>query len=70
MQTLGKGFRFFYWREISVEKIHELIFNIPRFVKNKLKTIGMLSEQDGESKHAAVKAERSLACVCNHAERI
>ena len=31
----------------------------------------MLSEQEGEFKHAAVKAElRSLACVRNHAERI
>ena len=33
--------------------------------------MGMLSEQEGESKHAAVNAElRSLACVRNHAERI
>ena len=31
----------------------------------------MLSEQEGESKHAAVNAElRSLACVRNHAEKI
>ena len=33
--------------------------------------MGMLSEQEGEAKHAAVNAElRSLACVRNHAERI
>ena len=44
-------------------KIHELIFNIPRFANN-WKTIGMLPEQEGESEHAAVNAElRSLACV-------
>ena len=31
----------------------------------------MLSEQDGEIKHAAINAElHSLACVRNHAERI
>ena len=60
---------FFPDRKIT-RKIHELIFNIPRFVKN-WKTIGMLSEQEGESKHAAVNAElRSLACVRNHAEKI
>ena len=51
-------------------KIHELIFNVPRFVM-KWKTIGMLSEQEGESKHAAVNAElRSLVCVKDHAERL
>ena len=38
---------------------------------SKHKTIGMLSEQEGESKHAAINAElRSLACVRYHAERI
>ena len=51
-------------------KIHELIFNIPRFVNN-WKTTGILSEQEGEFKHAAVNAELcSLACVQNHAEKI
>ena len=50
--------------------MHEMIFNVPRFV-NHWKTIGLLLEQEGESKHAAVNAElRSLACVRNHAERI
>ena len=33
--------------------------------------MGLLLEQEGESKHAAVNAElRLLACVRNHAERI
>ena len=36
----------------------------------KYKTIGMLSEQEGESKHASVNAElRSLTCVRSHSER-
>ena len=35
------------------------------------KTIGLLSEQEGESKHAAVNAElRSLASMRNHADRL
>ena len=51
-------------------KIHELIFTVPRFV-TKYKTIGLLSEQEAESKHASVNAElRSLACVRNHAEKL
>ena len=51
-------------------KMHEMIFNVPRFV-NHWKTTGLLSEQERESKHAAVYAElRSLACVRNHAERL
>ena len=29
--------------------------NVPHFIKN-FKTIGMLSEQEGESKHASVNA--------------
>ena len=37
----------------------------------KWKTIGMLSEQEGKSKHAAVNAElRSLVYVTDHAERL
>ena len=46
-----------------IRKIHELVFNVPIFVEVH-RTIGMLSEQEGESKHASVNAElRSLACV-------
>ena len=51
-------------------KIHELVFNVPHFIKN-FKTIGMLSEQEGESKHVSVNAElRSLSSVRSHSERI
>ena len=52
------------------KKDPQLIFNVPQFVK-KHKTIGMLSEQEGESKHAGINAEFcSLACVRNHAEQM
>ena len=35
------------------------------------KTIGHLSKQEGESKHAAINAElRSLSSVRNHADRL
>ena len=51
-------------------KMHEYIFNVPRFVK-RWRTLGLLSEQEGESKHGAVKAElRSLCSVRSHKERI
>ena len=51
-------------------KIHEFIFNLVPFVKQ-FKTISMLSEQESESKNAAINAAlRFVACVRNHAERI
>ena len=60
---------YFPWRSIT-RKIHEFIFNVPTFVE-KHKTIGMLSEQDGKSKHASVNAElKALAGVRNQAEKI
>ena len=66
----GEIFPIYFPERNITRKIHKLIFNVPRFV-NKHKTIGMLSEQEGESKHAAINAElRSLACVRNHAEQI
>ena len=51
-------------------KIHELVFNVPHFIKN-FKTTGMISGQEGESKHVSVNAElRSLSSVRRHSERI
>ena len=51
-------------------KIHELIFSVPRFAA-RFKTIGMLSEEEGESLHAAVNIElRQLVAVRNPAERM
>ena len=52
----GEIFPIYFLERNITRKIHKLIFNVPRFV-NKHKTIGMLSEQEGESKHAAINAE-------------
>eukprot|EP00112_Aurelia_sp_Birch-Aquarium-sp1_P023111 Seg6757.3 transcript_id=Seg6757.3/GoldUCD/mRNA.D3Y31 product="hypothetical protein" protein_id=Seg6757.3/GoldUCD/D3Y31 len=50
-------------------KMHELVFMVPKFVKE-LKTLGKLSEE-GESLHAAVNQElRQLACVRDQGEKI
>ena len=44
-------------------KIHELIFNVPRFIEQ-WRTLGLFSEQEGESKHNAVNQQlRVLACM-------
>ena len=51
-------------------KVHELIFSVPRFVKQH-KTIGLLSEQSGESLHAAVNMEvRQLVSVKDKSQQI
>ena len=66
----GEKFPIYFPNRNITRKIHEFIFNLVPFVK-KFKTIGMLSEQESESKHAAINAAlRSVACVRNHAERI
>ena len=51
-------------------KIHELVFSVPRFAQ-RFKTIGMLSEEEGESLHAAVNMEhRQLVAVRNSSDRM
>ena len=61
--------KYFPARNIT-RKIHKFVFNVPRFVKT-YRTIGLLSEQEGESKHAAINAElQSLSSVRNHADRL
>ena len=66
----GKLFLTYFPHRNITRKIHEFVFHLPRFVE-KHRTIGLLSEQEGESKHAAVNAElRPLACMRNHAERL
>ena len=51
-------------------KVHELIFNVPRFVEQ-WKTIGLFSEQEGESKHNAVNQQlRVLACMREPSQRL
>ena len=51
-------------------KIHELVFRVPEFVRQ-FRTLGLLSEQEGESKHAAINAElRSLASVRSRSKKL
>ena len=48
---------------ISPEKLHELIFDVPRFLA-KHKTLGMFSEEEGESLHNLVNQDlRHVASV-------
>ena len=51
-------------------KIHELVFNVPRFIKQ-WRTLGLFSEQEGESKHNAVNRQlRVLACMREPSEKL
>ena len=68
--NFGQMFSLYFPQRNITRKIHELIFNVPNFVQRH-KTIGMLSEQEGESKHASINAEiRPLANVRNASEGI
>jgi len=50
-------------------KMHELIFHVPRFVEEH-KTLGLFSEEDGESLHNVVNQEsRSVACLRNSIDK-
>ena len=70
LNQFGEKFPVFFPQRNITRKIHEVIFTVPRFVRI-YRTIGMLSEQEAESKHASINAELcSLACVRNHAERL
>ena len=53
--VFGQKFPMYFPERNINRKMHELIFNIPKFV-HKYKTIGMLSEQEGES-NASINAE-------------
>ena len=69
-KLFGEVFPTHFPQRNITQTIHELVFNLPRFVRVH-KTIGLLSEQEGESKHAAINAElRSLASMRNHADRL
>eukprot|EP00112_Aurelia_sp_Birch-Aquarium-sp1_P014119 Seg3023.1 transcript_id=Seg3023.1/GoldUCD/mRNA.D3Y31 product="hypothetical protein" protein_id=Seg3023.1/GoldUCD/D3Y31 len=74
LQTLccrfGDLFPVFFPERNLTRKMHELVFTVPKFVKEH-KTLGKLSEEEGESLHAAVNQElRQLACVRDQAEKI
>ena len=57
--------------EVNVtRKIHELVFNVPHFL-SRFKTVGMMSEEEGESLHASINCElRNLYSVCDPAEKL
>jgi len=59
-----------YFPEVNLtRKMHELIFHVPRFVEEH-KTIGLFSEEDGESLHNVVNQElRSVACLRNSIDK-
>ena len=55
----GAKFPIYFPNRNIIRKIHELVFTVPNF-----HTLGLLSEQEGESKHAAINAQlRSLSSV-------
>ena len=66
----GQKFPIYFPQRNITPKIHELVFNIPLFVQ-KHKTIGMLLEQEAESKHTSINAEvRPLANMRNASDKI
>ena len=60
-----------YFPEKNITRnIHEFVFSVPRFI-NIFKTTALLSEEEGESLHAAVNMElRQLIAVRNPAEKM
>ncbi len=62
-QTLERFFHVLFPDKNITRKIHELIFNVPLFLR-RFGTIGMLSEEEGESLHASINCElRQLVAV-------
>ena len=56
--------------ETITRKMHELIFDVPRFLENH-NTVGLYSEEEGESIHNAINQElRQLCCVRNNAQKL
>ena len=66
----GSMFPIYFPERNITRKIHALIYDVPIFVQ-RYGTLGLLSEQEGESLHAAVNQElRALAGVRSHPEKI
>ena len=49
-------------------KMHELIFHVPTFA-NKHKTVGLYSEEEGESMHKVVNQQSRPAVLCAQPSR-
>ena len=68
--TFGERFPVVFPERNLTRKIHELVFSVPKFV-NSFKTLGKLSEEEGESLHSSVNQElKQLACVRDQSEKI
>ena len=66
---LGNFTKYFPNENIS-RKIHELIFDVPRFLA-KHKTVGYLGEEEGESKHHSINKQlRQYQSVRDEGEKI
>ena len=66
----GAKFPVYFPNRNITRKFHELVFTVPNFLKQ-FHTLVLLSEQEGESKHAAINAERrSLSSVRIHSEKL
>eukprot|EP00112_Aurelia_sp_Birch-Aquarium-sp1_P019382 Seg4785.1 transcript_id=Seg4785.1/GoldUCD/mRNA.D3Y31 product="hypothetical protein" protein_id=Seg4785.1/GoldUCD/D3Y31 len=66
----GALFPLYFPEKNITRKIHEFVFSVPRFI-DRFKTTGLLSEEEGESFHAAVNMElRQLVAVRNPTEKM
>ena len=68
--NFGEQFPILFPEESITRKMHELIFHIPRFIAYH-KTLGMFSEEEGESLHNVINQElRSLYCVRDNKQKL
>ena len=66
----GEVFPVLFPNENIPRKIHEFIFDVPRFA-SKHKTLGLLSEEEGESLHCSMNQHlRQLVCVRDPAQKL
>ena len=64
------NFTEYFPNENTSRKINELIFDVPHFLA-KHKTLGYLSEEEGESKHHSIKKQlRQYQSVRDEAEKL
>ena len=66
----GKLFPTYFPRMALARKIHELIFDVPRFVEEH-GTVGIFSAEEGKSLHHEINLESAqLCCVRSDPERL
>ena len=60
----------YFQRVALTRKIHELVFDVPRFVEEH-GTVGLFSEEEGESLHHEINLESAqLSCIRSDPERL